>query len=154
MQEYKWDGKIYEYGSAILKQKTELVINDKQLRLNLVEILKSALYLNSKMQGLALPQLGIPLKGIMCISNGKQMFMFNPIITKQSKIIRVSNESCLSVKGRYYVKRTEYINVVYEDIEGRIQIIKETYPHSRIICHEIDHLNGICLPDIGSPTDK
>ena len=90
MQEYKWDGKIYEYGSAILKQKTELVINDKQLRLNLVEILKSALYLNFKMQGLALPQLGIPLKGIMCISNGKQMFMFNPIITKQSKLLLFS----------------------------------------------------------------
>ena len=44
MQEYKWDGKIYEYGSAILKQKTELVINDKQLRLNLVEILKCFIF--------------------------------------------------------------------------------------------------------------
>lgn len=154
MQKYNWNGMMHEYGDIILKQTAQVIENDEHLRVELIDIIKSAIPINPKMQGLALPQLGILLRGIMCVHNGKQIFMFNPKIIKQSKIKKISNESCLSVKGRYYVKRPEYVSVLYEDITGKKCMIQGGWSISRILCHEIDHLNGICLPDIGTPVNK
>ena len=67
----------------------------------------------------------------------------NPVIKPiQGQIVH--EEGCLSVPGVYEeVKRTEEIEVEYQDINGEKQILKTDGLLSVCIQHENDHLNGV-----------
>ena len=96
--------------------------------------------------GLAAPQIGIAKRIIVISPNGFEKVMINPTITWKSTAVEVRREGCLSYPGRYVdIARSLFIDVSYLDCNMDITV-RERYEglSSRIIQHEIDHLNGIC----------
>ena len=100
--------------------------------------------------GLAAPQVGLLYRLFIADLNldNKIKIFINPEIINYSKETEVLEEGCLSLPGLWgLVERPKSITVVYRDLEGRK--IKKKYSGlaSRIIQHEIDHLDGILFID-------
>jgi peptide deformylase len=113
--------------------------------------------------GLAAPQIGEPLN--MCIislsenpeeakkSKLSDFLMINPSITFYSQVSTRMIEGCLSFPDQwYYVTRPANIAVEYYDQDGKKHILKAKNWISRIIQHEVDHLQGKVF--INHPTAK
>jgi len=99
--------------------------------------------------GLAAPQIGI-LKRVIVIDlydEDGPMALVNPeIVEMQGE--QVEEEGCLSLPGRRgIVKRPESVKVKFQDEEGNAYIIEGEELLARVLCHEIDHLNGILYID-------
>ncbi len=97
--------------------------------------------------GLAAPQVGI-LRRVIVIDDGNgPIKMINPeIIEKDGEVSGV--EGCLSVPNRNgYVNRPYTIKVKYQDENGKNMSMEARGLLARIICHEVDHLDGILYID-------
>ena len=118
--------------------------------------------------GLAAPQLGI-LKRIITINVGgankdenennenvdNSYALFNPEILWFSKNKVLMEEGCLSIPKQFSdIERPEKIHVKYKDVNNN-QIEKEVEGfESRVIQHEIDHLDGKLFIDYLSPLKR
>lgn len=80
----------------------------------------------------------------------KLVVMINPKIIKSSEETVQSVEGCLSIPEKHYeITRAKRITVQYTTLEGDTEEqVFEGY-NACFIKHEIDHLNGILLPDEG-----
>ncbi len=99
--------------------------------------------------GLAAPQIGI-LKQVIVFDlydDEGPMALINPrIVDKEGK--QIEEEGCLSLPGRHgMVERPYEVTVQYEDITGESYELAGEELLSRVLCHEIDHLNGILYID-------
>ena len=107
--------------------------------------------------GLAAPQIGLSVriiytsqwkntpKGLKFLSD---QIMINPHITAKSTTMNKDVEWCLSLPGiEWLVKRYDWIKVKFQDATGKK--LTKTYKKykTRIIQHEIDHLDGILFID-------
>lgn len=98
--------------------------------------------------GLAAVQIGIPLRVlVMATSRGPRAFI-NPTIVKSSRKTVTGEEGCLSIPGLFgIVPRSKDIEVEALDPRGAHFTYKAKGLQSRILQHEIDHLNGILFID-------
>ena len=93
--------------------------------------------------GLAANQLGLPYR-VCVINSAPALNMFNPSITYYNEDYAVGNEGCLSHPGLFIkIRRPSTIRVRYTDENGDVQTKKLDGAVSRVVQHEIDHLNGI-----------
>jgi peptide deformylase len=98
--------------------------------------------------GLAAPQCGILKRIIIVLINDTPTALVNPEITNTYTQKEVGKEGCLSIPNKYLEKeRYSKIDVKYRNIDG--YPCSGTYEGlvSRIIQHEIDHLDGILMID-------
>lgn len=97
--------------------------------------------------GLAAPQVGV-LRRIVVIDIGEgPIKMINPEIYSEAGE-EVGPEGCLSVLGKAgTVKRPTELKVKYMDENGEEQDLEAEGFLARVICHEVDHLNGILYTD-------
>ena len=104
--------------------------------------------------GMSGHNVGIPLN-IICFYKGRCntgddgiITMINPKIMEQSKETKVCGSGCGSIADgkTYYNKRPLWILVKYFDIKGIEHTDRFNYT-SDIICHELDHNNGIMVTD-------
>lgn len=97
--------------------------------------------------GLAGPQVGV-LRRICVIDIGEgPVIMINPEIVEQSGSV-VDYEGCLSfpdASGK--VDRPESVKAEFTDLDGQRCIASGEGLMARAICHELDHLDGICFVD-------
>lgn len=97
--------------------------------------------------GLAAPQIGKPLR--LCIINLEHMglppfALINPKIVKSSWKKIEMEEGCLSIPGIFgMVKRPAKVTVKATNIEGNGTKFEAEGILSRVIQHELDHLDGI-----------
>jgi len=98
--------------------------------------------------GLAAPQIGILKRIIVVMKSEKEIIkLINPVILEQEGAA-VDTEGCLSVKKKMVkVNRPTKIKVkaLNEDGEEIIFIAEDFF--ARVICHEVDHLDGILIVD-------
>lgn len=105
-------------------------------------------------QGLSAVQVGICKRFAIMYINSKRFVIINPIV-KYKFAIQISKESCLSVdysknnRDYYKVKRPLFAIIEYYDINGNKKSIFTNKHDTRIYCHEIDHMNGILINNIG-----
>lgn len=97
--------------------------------------------------GLAAPQVGVLRRAIVIdIGDGPMKIMNPEILEVNGEVIDV--EGCLSIPGKSgTVKRPEWIKIKYLDIDGKEQILEGEGLLARVLCHEIDHLEGILYTD-------
>jgi peptide deformylase (EC 3.5.1.88) len=99
--------------------------------------------------GLAAPQIGV-LKRVIVFDlydEDGPMALINPRIVDQSGL-QMEEEGCLSLPGRHgMVKRPLSVTVQFEDLDGETYEIEGEDLMARILCHEIDHLDGILYID-------
>lgn len=96
--------------------------------------------------GLAASQVG-ESKRIIAVQTeeGPRVFI-NPKITKKSKEKDDAEEGCLSLPGVWLkINRAKWIELEALDINGKKLNIKADGLFSRVIQHEIDHLDGILI---------
>ena len=104
--------------------------------------------------GLAAPQVGISKRICVIDFEGRKLTLINPyIISTHEKEVGV--EGCLSIPGlQFKVERALTIQVKYQDEQGEWQEKIESGFFARIIQHEIDHLDGILINEIGTPYEE
>jgi peptide deformylase len=102
--------------------------------------------------GLAAPQVGIMKRlFIMHVGFGKYVCI-NPKITRYGKETSLQNEGCLSYpEQNVMVERSLEIRVSYQDAKGNNVAKKYSGLLARCYQHELDHLNGIVMSDVGTP---
>lgn len=103
--------------------------------------------------GLAAPQVGVNLR-VVVVRNpeGKsgehRLELVNPRITSTFGPDIGFEEGCLSFPGLYVsVIRPKGITVEYQDAQGHMLQLKDDGLLSRIIQHEVEHLDGILFVD-------
>lgn len=99
--------------------------------------------------GLAAPQIGITKQAMVWRKTPMSPInhMVNPKIVKSSEEKQSMSEGCLSYPGFFVeIERPIEIEVEFNRF-NETETITETFKgwEARVIQHEIDHLNGICL---------
>jgi peptide deformylase len=137
---------IRVYGDDSLRKKSRVVDEISPRILLLIKDMKETMY-KSKGIGLAAPQVGI-LKRIAVIDIGDgPIVIINPeIIEMQGS--QIDNEGCLSIPGtQKNVDRPEMVTVKALSEEGEEIVVHGEGLLARVLCHEIDHLDGILFID-------
>ena len=100
--------------------------------------------------GLAAVQVGVLKRIIICMPDEEKesVVLINPVIVSESEEKIEDSEGCLSVDGyRGRVLRPKTIVVKAKDENmNDIEFDAEDF-FARVICHEVDHLNGILYTD-------
>ncbi len=133
-------------GDPILRKKSKAVrkITDR------IEVLLEDMIETMEVEegvGLAAPQVGV-LRRIVVIDIGEgPIKMINPEIYSEVGE-EIGPEGCLSVPGKAgTVERPTEIKVKYMDENGKKQDLEAEGFLARVICHELDHLNGVLYTD-------
>ena len=95
-------------------------------------------------------------KRIFCIDfSDKEIKSFiNPVITNAIGL-QLVREQCSSISGKeYVVPRNTIIDIIYETPTGQIKTKRLKDIVAFVFQHEIDHLNGVNLEDIGLEVDE
>lgn len=130
-----------------LHKKSKPVVEFNEKLKILVEDLKQTLSLKETGVGLAAPQVGI-LRCVVVVDIGKGAFeLVNPQIVEQ-KGEQVAVEGCLSFPNRFEkVKRPEFVKVKAFNQNKEEVVVNAQGFLARVLCHEIDHLNGVVFLD-------
>ena len=103
--------------------------------------------------GLAAPQIGYNKRIFVVNFNGDIRSFINPVIT-QAKGLTINREGCLSLPGKEYLRpRNTEITVIYQTPLGKTESRKIFGMAAFVFQHELDHLDGITLADIGLQLD-
>lgn len=125
-----------------LSQKTNKEI--KKLNATLIRFRK----LTRFEKGIAAPQIGILKRFIIVYKEDASIVLINPKITKKSKSLTIAEELCMSMGVlSAFVVRPKFVTVSYLDEKGDKQKWRADILHSRVLQHEIDHLDGILCID-------
>lgn len=102
--------------------------------------------------GLAANQIGYPHRALVVDTGeaeGRRWFMFNPIITRTSKMKIEEEEACGSLPGVTVVVPRHFSVMVewFCPIQKKEQTKLFAFFEARVVQHEIDHLNGKLITD-------
>jgi peptide deformylase len=98
--------------------------------------------------GLAAPQVGIGMRMVIVVLGGTGHCLVNPRITRRSNDLVKGEEGCLSFPGLFGdVVRNREIDFVALDRQGHKVTRTVSDLDARVIQHELDHLDGVLLPD-------
>lgn len=140
---------VRKTGDEILRKKSKEVVSLTDNLKNLIVDMKETM---EKLGGcgLAAVQVGVLKKIIICApEEGKDIVvLINPEIISSSDELIEDSEGCLSVDGyRGKVLRPKSIVVKAKDENmNDIEFDAEDF-FARVICHEVDHLNGVLYTD-------
>lgn len=129
----------------VLPEEVDTLVN------KLEEGLRYSYSLNRPGIGLAAPQIGIAKRACIIritssIGSGYSLNLINPKIVESFDKQIFKNEGCLSFPGEY-ADTMRYNEIVVEnDVEPKKFVA--TGLLAVCIQHEIDHLNGVLLPDV------
>ena len=100
--------------------------------------------------GLAAPQIGLAIRGVVIDVDEGYYEMLNPVIISV-KGEQTGAEGCLSVKGKQgTVTRPYKVKAEYRDRYGKKHKLTAEGFFARAVCHELDHLDGILYTDRAS----
>ena len=143
---------LHYLGDRVLRQPAKRIAKvDDNLRVIIKQMLQTMYSADGI--GLAAPQVGINKQLIVIDCNPKNpenqpLVLINPKITKFGQELCSGEEGCLSIPGVYLeVTRPETIELNYKNEQGKPSKLKATGLLSRVIQHEMDHLNGVMFVD-------
>lgn len=98
--------------------------------------------------GLAGPQVGI-IRRVVVIDVGEGLFeLINPEIIAISEDTQYGTEGCLSYPGLYgYITRPKTVKFRAQNRFGEWYEKEVSDLFARCVCHELNHLDGVTLPD-------
>lgn len=139
--------RIRQYGDGVLRMKAREVESfDDDLR-RLVERM-TALMHEANGVGLAATQVGVLSRLFVFVDEGEDRVLVNPVITKRSSDVDIDDEGCLSLwEVLVPVERNTGITVEGLDASGKALVFELELPSSRVVQHELDHLDGVLVID-------
>ncbi len=140
------DRKVVMMGDELLRKKSKPVRVFDEYLWNLLDDMRDTMHHKNGM-GLAAVQVGILKRVIIIEANNMFVELINPVITKE-RGEDIEEEGCLSVGTMTgLVKRPMEVTVTAQDRYGyNFTITGEKYL-ARVLCHEIDHLDGVLFVD-------
>lgn len=140
------DRKVVMMGDELLRKKSKPVRVFDEYLWDLLDDMKETMHHKNGM-GLAAVQVGILKRVIIIEANNMFVELVNPEIIKQ-KGEDIEEEGCLSVGSMTgLVKRPMEVTVSAQDRYGyNFTLTGEKYL-ARVLCHEIDHLDGVLFVD-------
>ena len=140
------DRKVVMMGDELLRKKSKPVrVFDEYLWDRLDDMKETMHHKNGA--GLAAVQVGILKRVVIVEANNMFIELVNPVIVKE-RGEDIEEEGCLSVgtmTGR--VKRPMEVTVVAQDRYGYNFTLTGEKFLARVLCHEIDHLDGVLFVD-------
>lgn len=122
----------------------------REIILNLKETLRQ----HKDGVGLAAPQIGYNKRIFVINFKGDIRTFINPIISK-AEGLTLSREGCLSLPGKTFIRpRNNKITVVYQTPLGKTESRQMFGLAANVFQHELDHLDGLTLADIGLEIDE
>ncbi len=98
--------------------------------------------------GLAAPQVNVSKRFIVVSDSEKLYTLVNPEVIAHSESTVIDTEGCLSLPGlQASVTRWEKVIIRALDVDGEKKEITARGLLSRVLQHEIDHLNGVLYLD-------
>ncbi len=147
---------IKKYPDPVLDKKSKSVVGNLSYEeiQTLIARMRRACW-NANGFGIAAVQIGEPFQifGYLSKSSKDLEWVIDPEIISSSGY-SAYEEGCLSVPGYFWkVYRPEKVTVKYRDalMTERVKTFRGI--ESRVIQHEMDHLDGLCIPDALSDED-
>ena len=139
--------RIRQYGDAVLRMRgREVESFDDDLR-RLVERMTVLMHEASGV-GLAATQIGVLRRLFVFVDEGEDRVLVNPVITKRSSESDTDDEGCLSLREVLVpVERFKAVTIEGADASGERLELELGLPSSRIVQHELDHLDGVLIID-------
>ncbi|NJD38082.1 MAG: peptide deformylase [Geobacter sp.] len=145
-------------GDPLLRQKAVAASDPTDPALHMLAEAMLVTMLASEGVGIAAPQIGHSLRLIIIASKPNSRYpdapvmetlvMVNPEIIRASDGLVAEEEGCLSVPGvRLQVLRHQSVEVRWQTLDGDSRQQEMNGFISRIVQHELDHLEGILFPD-------
>jgi peptide deformylase len=135
-------------GDPVLRRRAEEVTEIDGRLARVVEDMLETMY-EAPGIGLAAPQVGIQQRFFVYdlgVGDGPQV-LINPVISEAEGEWEFS-EGCLSVPGLHFdIVRPRRIHVTGLDLDGREVSFEADELLSRLVQHELDHLDGVLLLD-------
>jgi peptide deformylase len=149
---------IAKYGASVLRQKAQAVEQiDAEIGALVQDMFDSMAA--ARGVGLAAPQLGV-LKRVIVVDVSEQQPQHLPIALINPRVVQgqgrqVGEEGCLSFPDLYSeVARYDLVVVEALDVLGKAVSLTATGFYSRVLQHEIDHLDGGLFVDHVSPLKR
>jgi len=143
---------LHYLGDRVLRQPAKRIAKvDESVRKLAKEMLQTMYSSNGI--GLAAPQVGVNKQLIVidCEPDKEEnqaLILVNPQIIRWGKELCVAEEGCLSIPNVFLdVTRPQAIEVTFKDENCRPKKLQATGLLSRVIQHEMDHLNGVMFVD-------
>jgi peptide deformylase len=139
--------RIRQYGDPALRMEArEVDAVDDDLR-RLAERM-TALMHEAQGVGLAATQVGVLRRLFVFVDEGEDRVVVNPVITTRSGEVELDEEGCLSLREVLVpVERAAAVTIEGLDANGEPLRLELELPSSRIVQHELDHLDGVLIID-------
>lgn len=136
---------IRTLGDKVLTQKAKRVASiDDTIRTFCASMV--SLMLENDGIGLAANQVGVLKRIIVVLIDNNPVVMINPEILEFSKELCEMEEGCLSIPDEYLtINRPETIKIKYRNTKGMPCVNTYSGLSSRVIQHEVEHLDGILM---------
>jgi peptide deformylase len=139
--------RIRQYGDSVLRMQARDVESFDEDLERLVERMTALMHEASGV-GLAATQVGVLRRLFVFVDDGEDRVLVNPTITKRSKDTNVDDEGCLSLRDVLVpVERATSVTIEGFDAKGEPVKLELELPSSRIVQHELDHLDGVLIID-------
>ncbi|MDR3240476.1 MAG: peptide deformylase, partial [Clostridiales bacterium] len=134
--------RIRLYNDELLRKKSKPVKAIDQKILTLLDDMKETMTAANGM-GIAAPQVGV-LKRMVIVEMEEKLYeLINPVIV-EAEGSQARTEGCLSVPGKNgTVERPARVKVQALDRGGNETVLEGEDLFAVVLCHEIDHLDGI-----------
>lgn len=137
--------------NPILRKKSEPIKEFNADLLSLINSMKITLKNSENGIGLAAPQIGLNIQLFVIveeIAKDNHTVFINPVITQISKKKITEEEGCLSLPGDWSeLDRPDKVTIKALDENGQKFKLRAKGILSRLMLHEVDHLNGILFVD-------
>jgi peptide deformylase len=139
--------RIRQYGDPVLRMKArEIETVDDDVR-RLAERM-TALMHEAQGVGLAATQVGVLRRLFVFVDEGEDRVLVNPVITKRSDEVEMDDEGCLSLRDVLVpVERAVKVTIEGQGVDGEPVKLELELPSSRVVQHELDHLDGVLILD-------
>jgi peptide deformylase len=139
--------RVRQYGDSVLRMKArEVEAFDDDLA-RLVDRMTALMHEASGV-GLAATQVGVLRRVFVFSDEGEDRVLVNPVITNASRETEVDDEGCLSLRDVLVpVERPTAVTIEGFDATGEPVRLELELPSSRVVQHELDHLDGVLIID-------
>jgi peptide deformylase len=139
--------RVRQYGDGVLRMKAREVDSFDDDLERLVERMTSLMH-EANGVGLAATQVGVLSRLFVFVDEGQDRVLVNPVITKRSSDTELDDEGCLSLRDVLVpVERHTAVTIEGLDASGEPLAFELELPTSRIVQHELDHLDGVLIID-------
>ena len=139
--------RIRQYGDTVLRMQARDVESFDEDLERLVERMTALMHEASGV-GLAGTQVGVLRRLFVFVDEGEDRVLVNPTITKRSKDTEVEDEGCLSLRDVLVpVERATSVTIEGFDAKGEPVTLELELSSSRVVQHEVDHLDGVLIID-------